>query len=137
MISAIKLLYVMTSILMNLQQNFLVMKITIVYFMKILTTKEKNKMSEPKSKSVNIYDGLCNFIESFHYIQTVDLYDGDDELIYSTKDLREFIISFGVDFLSMNTLRKIEYDEDIYHVKLYAVEKIGHDIMNYFNKIAS
>lgn len=59
-------------------------------------------MSEPKSKSVNIYDGLCNFIESFHYIQTVDL-----------------------------------YDEDIYHVKLYAVEKIGHDIMNYFNKIAS
>lgn len=38
-------------------------------------------MSESKSKSVNIYDGLCNFIESFHYIQTVDLYDGDDELI--------------------------------------------------------
>lgn len=137
MISAIKLLYVMTSILMNLQQNFLVMKITIVYFMKILRTKEKNKMSDPKSKSVNIYDGLCNFIESFHYIQTVDLYDGDDELIYSAKELREFIISFGVDFLSMNTLRKIEYDEDIYHVKLYAVEKIGHDIMNYFNKIAS
>ena len=94
-------------------------------------------MSESKSKSVNIYDGLCNFIESFHYIQTVDLYDGDDELIWSDKELREFIISFGVDFLSMNTLRKIEYDEDIYHVKLYAVEKIGHDIMNYFNKIAS
>lgn len=46
-------------------------------------------MSESKSKSVNIYDGLCNFIESFHYIQTVDLYDGDDELIYSAKELRD------------------------------------------------
>lgn len=93
-------------------------------------------MSDLKSKSVNIYDGLCNFIESCHYIETVDLYDGDDELIYSAKDLRDFIISFGVDFLSMNTLRKIEYDEDIYHVKLYSVEIIGHDVMNYFKKIA-
>ena len=78
------------------------------------------------------------------YVILLNLFTIYKPLIYmmemmncSAKELREFIISFGVDFLSMNTLRKIEYDEDIYHVKLYAVEKIGHDIMNYFNKIAS
>lgn len=82
-----------------------------------------------KDKDRNLYDLICKLIETGHYIETISLYDGGDDLVFAAKDLKQFIEVFGVDFLNAVAIRKIEYDEDIWHVNFYSDEIIGQDIV--------
>ena len=53
-----------------------------------------------KNEDRNLYDLICKLIETGHYIETISLYDGADDLVFAAKDLKQFIEVFGVDFLN-------------------------------------
>lgn len=83
-----------------------------------------------KAKTKNLYEYICNVVEHYNYISSVDLYDGADDLVYSADSLKNFIKAFGMGFLSINTVRKAEYYDDICHLDLYANEIIGQETID-------
>mgnify|MGYP000038962900 FL=1 len=83
-----------------------------------------------KAKTKNLYEYICNVVEHYNYISSVDLYDGADDLVYSADSLKNFIKAFGMVFLSINTVRKAEYYDDICHLDLYANEIIGQETID-------
>lgn len=44
-----------------------------------------------KNEDRNLYDLICKLIETGHYIETLSLYDGADDLVFAAKDLKQFI----------------------------------------------
>lgn len=81
-------------------------------------------------KAKNLYEYICEVVEHCNYISSVDLYDGSDDLVYSADSLKKFIKAFGMGFLSINTVRKAEYYDDICHLDLYANEIIGQETID-------
>lgn len=81
-------------------------------------------------KAKNLYQYICEVVEHCNYISSVDLYDGSDDLVYSADSLKKFIKAFGMGFLSINTVRKAEYYDDICHLDLYANEIIGQETID-------
>lgn len=96
----------------------------------LLPSTDKMYIIDYHEGTVIFVDNTNEVVEHCNYISSVDLYDGADDLVYSANSLQNFIKAFGMEFLSINTVRKAEYYDNDCHLDLYANEIIGQETID-------